>query len=225
MTPRSRRNRAGSDASDPGPDQAQDVVADRGKHAAHLAVSTFVDDKLDIRGVVSWKIADEMDALGRRGLAVLEHYPGRELSERLVIGPPADRRQIGLGDVVARMGHVVEKITVVGQKQQAFGLDIEPAHRPQHRAVRQIDQFGHDVHGVWIGERAGVAARLVEGDVLAPLGHGGNRAAVDRDFVDARFGLRAEFADDDTVDRDAPVLNPLLARSPRSEPGGGENFL
>ena len=60
----------------------------------------------------------------------------------------ADLRSIGFRDVVARVGQTVQKLPIVGQEDQTFRVNIQPANRAQHGLVAQVYQIRHEACGV-----------------------------------------------------------------------------
>ena len=113
---------------DPGPHQPHDRMADRLAHPPHLPVAALVDGEAH-----HVRASSETD-LRRRGHAVVELDALAEPAQR------APRRDVAshLGEVLlldaeARMGQPVGEVAVVGEQQQALGVDVEPADREDPR--------------------------------------------------------------------------------------------
>ncbi len=166
----------------------------------------------------------QMNILRRRGGAVIQHHAARQPGEVLRRGDAVYDGAVRLGDVMLRVGQLVEEVTVVGQKDQPFGVGIEPPNRAQHRLAGKVDQVRDQSRGVGVAARADHAARLVQGQVI-PTGRRAHDVAVERDLVRRRVDAGAEFGDDLPVDADAAFLNPRFAGPARADPGGGEDFL
>ena len=101
---------------------------------------------------------------------------------------------------------------VIGEQQQAFGVEVEPADADQPRQVlRQRAEDGRPA--LRVGVRGHQPARLVieeQPRALAPR----QRLAVDRDRVGGRDVERRR-GDRRAVDRDAPGRDPGLGLAPR----------
>jgi len=103
---------------------------------------------------------------------------------------------------------------VIGEQQQAFGVEIEPADRDQPRqSFRQVVEHGRPSLG--IGMRGHQAARLVEHEQPRALARR-QRLAVDRNHIVAGDVERRR-VDDAAVDGDAALRDPFLGIAARSE--------
>ena len=96
-------------------------------------------------------------------------------------------------DLVPRMGQRGGEIAVVGENEQPFGVEIEPADRIDvlPHAFQEIENGG-PVLGV--RSRGDIAARLVE-KKIAMLLRPFDAALVDANVVDIGIGFRAELGD------------------------------
>ena len=139
----------------------------------------------------------------RRG-RVARHLGGRRCRWPSIVTPFASRRTscssgtpstlcfVHARHAVARMREPRRQVAVVGQDQQALGVEVEPADGVDvlAHARQQID---HRRPLLRIRSRRHVAARLVEQHVAMALGNL-DAAAVDADVVVRRIGLRAQLA-------------------------------
>lgn len=148
VTPGAGRQRAERDRPDPGADEPANRVADGRHHTADLALTTLVNGDLDIRGVTAGKGLYQPDSLCRRGKAIVQFDPFGQALDGFFGWGAVDRGQIGLGNVITRMGKAVDEGPVVGEKQEALAADIEPAHGPKERLARQVYQLGDRAGGV-----------------------------------------------------------------------------
>ena len=109
--------------------------------------------------------------------------------------------------------------TVIGEQQQALGVEVEPADRDQPRqAFGQIVEHGRPPFG--IGMRRHQPARLVIEEQPRTLARR-QFLAVDRNDV-VRGDIQRRRIDDAAVHGDAALRHHLLGIATRSEPGAGE---
>lgn len=118
----------------------------------------------------------------------------------------------------------IQKITVVSQKDQSIGVRIQPPHRAQHGAAGQFDQFRDQAGRMNIAAGTDNVARLIDGNVIAPLG-GPHAAAIADNNVARGIYFDTELGHDFAVDPDSALLNPLFARPARGDSGVREDFL
>ena len=110
--------------------------------------------------------------------------PAREPIEIVLVGHAEDARLVDARDAVARMRQPRREVAVVGQQQQAFGVEVEPSDRVDvlAHAAQQID---HRRPPLRIRSRRDVAARLVQQEIAMALDEL-DAAAVDADVVARR---------------------------------------
>jgi len=89
------------------------------------------------------EVLDEPHASGRGPSAVEDHAPF-EPRDRLVVWPPAHGRVVDLLHAIARVRQARGEIAVVGEKQQALRVVVEPSYREEVFAGRpdQLDDRG-----------------------------------------------------------------------------------
>ena len=196
-------------------DEALDRMGDRVAHPPDLAVPALPDRDLDPRARPRPRLHDaqEPDFRGQRPPAVDDDAVTQPLQIPFV-GNALDECFVRPVQLVAGMRHPLGKVAVVGQDDQPFGIEVEPADRievPADAGARhQADDRRPPLR---IGSGAHDAARLVEQQIPAP----GDRlqpAPVDFDLVTRRIGLGPELQDDVAVDRHAPLTNQLVGRAP-----------
>ena len=103
-------------------------------------------------------------------------------SERFCRSPDLarDADLVDLVDLVARVQKMLHPFTVVRQKQQSLGVEVEPTDGIDALAA-VFDELGDGLSPFFVRERADIAARLVEHQVaLLPLQR--ERPAVDGDL-------------------------------------------
>jgi hypothetical protein len=166
----------------------------------------------------------DMDILGRCRRSVFQHDPFREPCQCLGLGNAVDNRPVGLGDMMLRVCELVEKVTVVGQKDQAFGVGVESPDGAQQRLTGKVNEVGDQPGSVDIAARADDSPRLVQRDVVA-AGRRAHDMPIESHFVFRRIDFGAELGDDETVDSDAAFFDPDFTRPTGADPGGGEDFL
>ena len=183
-------------------DQAVHGQPEMLEHALDLAVLAFAQTHRD--PAIGALLAIEMrldpgifDAVDRDALAkcVELGLVGRAIGAHAVATQPAGRGQLE---------HASEP-AVIGQQQQAFGVDVEAADGDEARQVfRQRVEDGRAALGIVI--RGDEAARLVEHEQARAFARG-QRLAVDGDAIFLRHidgGRRQHFA----IHRDAAGLDP-----------------
>ncbi len=127
--------------------------------------------------------------------------------------------------MVARMGELIDEVSVIGQKDQSFTVRIEPSNRLQSRISRKIYELCDKAFRVTIGQGAGDAFRLVHRDIIETSRGFWDRTAVDSDSLRVRISFNPKFDNYCAIDGNTALTDPLLRCPPRREPGGGENFL
>ena len=92
-------------------------MAERGHHAAHLPVAAFVEGQFQFRlpgGALVLLASQQADVLRRLCHAVVQHDAAPQTPERVVAGNAGNRNPIGFRDMVARMGHLEQKVAIIG---------------------------------------------------------------------------------------------------------------
>ena len=112
-----------------------------------------------------------------------------QLVEHLRRRPAGDLGQVDLLDAITRMRKAIRQFAVVGDQDQPFAVQVEPADSEQANIVvrHQVDHAG-PAGGVAIGRHH--AFRLVHG-VIDPASER-ERLAIDADFLGGRIDPRAE---------------------------------
>lgn len=132
-------------------------MAQCGEHAAHLTVTTFEDRQLDLRlphpvralpFAVTLVAAAKADILCRLGRAIFEIDSPAQDIQGFLGRNAADLRPVGFRDMIAWMGQTVQEFTVIGQENQAFRINVQPADRAQHGLVAQIHQIRYEACGM-----------------------------------------------------------------------------
>ncbi len=190
------------------------------EHAAHLALSAFMDGNLD-PGVRLF-FPDLLEFSGR-GLAVVEKDAPFEALNCFFVKHAFDLRKIGLRQLMFGMRNQVRKIAVVRQDQHALGVEIQPAHR----IYAYLDAFQQVLYGgpaLRVGHGRNIPRWFVQHKVGLRL-FWIDELAVNLDVVVRRVGLGAEFGHDLAVHAHPAFGNKLFSGSARCHPGGGYDLL
>ncbi len=149
-------------------DQAQGGVADRGRHAAHLAVATLGDGELDPGGGNGGPVANRRVAGpdlrllhtpgGCRGGEPIPQFDSRgESFQRFVTHRTLHLNPVSLWQFVARVADGVLERAGVGQQQQTLAVPVKPPGRvdagernvvTKRRAPLRITELGQDTIGL-----------------------------------------------------------------------------
>ena len=137
MPPRTDRQPGQAHVADRNARQARDGVADGGEHPAHLPLAALKDGQFDfglrllfgVRFVTGLDHPPDVDVFGGRGGAVVEHQALRQPRQGGLVRDAAHDGAVRLGDVVLRVGQMVQKVAVVGQKDQAVRVGVQPPDR------------------------------------------------------------------------------------------------
>ena len=150
--------------------------------------------------------AADRDAVAQSVELRLRH---RTMGAHAVAPQPAGRRQFQ---------HPRQR-AVIGEEQEALGIEVEPADADQARQLfRQILKYRRPAFRV--GMRGQQPARLVIKEKPRALGPG-QRLAVDADAV-GRRDIERRRVDHRAVDGDAAGGDPTLRLAARGEPGAGD---
>ncbi len=199
----------------------------RREHSPDLTVAAFINGQFQLgypspAGILF--AANQANILGRARHAVIQQDSFAETLDVRGIGYPLHRHAVGFRNMVARMGQLEQKIAVISQKDQSFTVFVQPPHGPQHRLPADVDQIRHQPPGMGVGARRNHAARLVHGDIVA-LQRRTDTSAIVHDLIRLQIHFCPQFGDNLAVNADLALCDPLLARSPGTDPGGGERFL
>jgi hypothetical protein len=197
--------------------QLVDLVAERLDHAMDLAMLALVDRDAE-PGVLALARQD-LDLGRHRHGAIVERdaVPQRLDLFAAELGVHLD--VIGLGDVVARGEQPRRQIAIVGQEQDAFGVEVEPTDRfDRHRQVRQV--VHHRRAATVIGHRGDASLGLIEQDIEVVERH--HRFAVDQHLVAVGVDLGPEHRHDGTVDLDATGDDQFFGLAARCDARGGK---
>lgn len=134
----------------------------------HVGGAALFSDPNDSRLCCGACLAGKHEALGK---LLIDVGGGRAL----------DRHYVHFAEALAGVGYLVDKIAIIGEKDQAFRVGIE-ASSGLERHPWEIDQIGDLVFGMGIGDRGDVAHGFVQGDVV-PLAWFWERLAVNEDLV------------------------------------------
>jgi len=229
VTPRARRESGQPDGPNAHAGQFGNGMPDRGQHAPHLPVASFKDGEFYLRpAVVVGRLVSariwprgggsntgahrpHCDVLRAPREAVFQHEARAQTPEGIVRRNAAHFRPVRLGDMVLGVRHLVQKVAVVRQEDQAFAFLIQSPDRAEHGAGGQFHQIRNERGCMRIAAGRDHAARLVQGDIVV-LGRRGDGTTVKQDLVHAGLDFRAQFGHHFAVDPDAPILNPHLTR-------------
>ena len=156
--------------------------------------------------------------------AVLEFDAVLELRADALRERPADLDQVGLGDLVGRVGQPVGQLAVVGQQQQALGGDVKApdVEEPFALVVADVVADARPAFGVLHGghHALGLVEHHVDQRVIEL-----DAQAVHVD--DGGLGIDAytELGDDLAVDLNAALGDHLFADAAGGDAGGGHDLL
>lgn len=167
MPPGARRQAGELDAADFDAHQLCDRVAQSRHHAAHLPVAAFVNGQLNVRltarAVRVGLAPQQAHVLGRSRHAVVQHDAPAQALQGIFAGNARNGNAVGFRNMVARVGQLEQKITVIGEKNQPFAVSVEPPDRPKHWLSADVYQVRHHLPGmaVRVGARRDNPLRLV----------------------------------------------------------------
>jgi len=113
---------------------------------------------------------------------------------------------------VARVGELGRQVAVIGEDQQALGVEVEASDRI-HGFAHPGEEIHHRGPALRIHARGDVAGGLVEQDVAVPL-RPFHAAAVHPDVVGGGIGLDAHLTRHDAVHGDASLGHEPLGGAP-----------
>ena len=119
------------------------------------------------------------------------------------------------------MSEPQSKLAVVGEKEQAFGLRIEPA---------DVEETGKFCRQKIENSVASIQVFSCRNETGGFMQHDGERWVGMEHFaihfhVVARSWLRAEICADQAIDGDATCCDEFIAMTPRTDPGEGEKTI
>ena len=172
MTPGTGRETGQANCADLDADKLGHGMPQRRHHAAYLPVAALVEGQLDLRlppGTVRVGLAaQEADILGGLRHAVIEHDAAPEAAQRVFVRHARHGDPVGLRDMITRVGHLKQKIAVVGQEDEALAVGVESSDRTQHRLAPNINKICDHLPGmaVRVGARRDNPLRLVHRQII-----------------------------------------------------------
>ena len=186
--------------TDAGADEPFHFVADLVEHPANLAIQSLLQNDAQTSGS---KLLHSREP----GAPALEENAGTQFFGQLRVPRFVEGDFVFLFHFVARMGEMLRKITVTGQKEEPFGLSVEPADIEEPGKLRR-QQVVDCVSCVRIAPRGNKAGRLMQHNgqrLRSP-----NEPVTDLDVI-ALFDLGREISARLPVDRDPAFRDQLIA--------------
>ncbi len=145
---------------DPDPLEADQLVAEAGEEALDLVVPALEEGDLELAHLAADLVRSDVRG---RGLALGHPDALTDRLHGLALDSAADLHDVGLGDLVARMGHALGEVAVVRDQDQALAVLLEPPGRveTEGHVAEVIDDLGASHVG---RRRADHAGGLVEGE-------------------------------------------------------------
>ena len=165
--------------------------------------------------------ADDAHGARHRG-PVGQHRAAPPAREILGADPPLDLNLVDARDLVARMEEAVAELAVIGEQEQALGVEVEATDGEQPLGARG-QEIDHNGPALGIAPARHVTARLVQ-EHVAMRGNRGQRPPVDGDDVALGIGLRAGLAPDLAVDADAAGAEERLSPAARAQSPLGQDL-
>jgi len=190
--------------------QLQHFAADRFDHATHLPVAAFGDGQFKVR--ISRRSAHPFDDGGTCG-PIAQFHAAPKSFEGIVGNKIGALDQIRLRDFVIGVRQPLSELRIVGEDQQAAGIQIEPADR-RNESVDIRNQIVDGRASLGILEGRDVTGGLVEQDIERLFG--AQWFAVEENPVALEIDPVIRILDNAAVDPDAPRVNPaarLCARA------------
>ena len=140
-------------------DESTDGEAYGVEQPAHLAVATLVDD--DPVPAVRALASTIFDRLERGALAGIDVDAFEQFFSRVFVERAEHAHRVFALDTEARMHQLVRELAGVGEQQQPFGVDVEPADRQPLALLqpRQLAKHGRAILRIVV--RDDLAGRLV----------------------------------------------------------------
>ncbi len=122
--------------------QPLDGMRDRVAHLAHLTIAALANHDLEQRLRAPDATASTRSTLhlGRKRAPAFERDAAAQPLEIPLVGHALDQRLVRALQLVARMRHALGELAVVGEDDQALGLEVEPPDRievPVDAGLRQ----------------------------------------------------------------------------------------
>ena len=206
--------------TDPGARQPGHRVADLVEQPAHDPVAALVDGQLHDRA-----LPRRREHLGRGHLdrAVLEPDPGQQATHRRLLHDAGHLGDVGLLQLVRRVGDPLGEVAVVGQQDEALGVGVEPADVEEPLGPVG-DQLAQRATALRVRHRRDHAPGLVERQV--DVGRDRRQPlAVDPHHRRGGVDLGAQPGDHLAVDLDEAGEHQLLALAPAGDAGGRQQLL
>jgi hypothetical protein len=215
----SRRQVAEAHGADGDSFQALHFVADAGQQAADFAVAAFVEHQFEDGR--PFAPAFDADVPGVRE-TFSKMDAAMELGEDVALDLAGDLHLVDFFDAVARVRETVGQLAIVGDDDEAFGRDVEPADGKHARPVRRQQVDDARPAGRVAGRRNN-ADGLVHREVreLGPR----QGLAIDSDFLFLRVDARAKLRDHFAIDFDAAFAHQFFAFAPAGNAGLGQDLL
>ncbi len=194
------------------------------EHTPDLPVSALAKRQFDDPRAALLTAPNKL-RLGRCGyLALADRQTFGKRLDRLFGRLALHGRLIQLAKALARVGHPVNKVAVVGQQDQPFRVRIQSSCRDQTN-TRNPNEIRDLLFRMSIRDRGHVTDGLVQRDVIPPCAGRVDRPAVHGDPLCVRVRHRAGRGDDLVVDTDSTGGDNLLGATTRGDSGGGDYFL
>ena len=192
-------------------DEPVDLEAERLEHALHFAVLAFAQAEGEPAVGALRAVERRFDA---RIVDTLDGDTVAQRIERRLVGGPMHAHAVTPQPAGGWQFEHARKTTVVGQQQQAFGIDIEP---PDADDAREVFGKGGEDGGATLGIAVGghEAARLVEQPQARALSRA-ERLAVDEDDI-LRADVEGRAFDDLAVHLHATGCDPLFSVAARAQ--------
>ena len=184
------------------------------KHPANLAIQALPKDNAKVSR------CDWLNMLNPCTFAI-EDNSFQQLRREHCIPHSIEEHFVFLVDLVAGMGQVLGKVTVIREKNESLSLHVEPADIEQARKFWR-EQIKNCVARMRIVSRGNKARRLVQDDGERWIEM--HKFAIDFDMIAGRR-LGAEICANGAVNRDAPRCDQFIALPPRSNARGSKKTI
>ena len=199
-------------------DEPVHLQVERLQHLAHLAVLAFAD--ADGEPDIGTLFAVER-RLDRPVMYARDGDTGAQPVERGLHDAAERAHAIAPQPTGRRQFEHARQAAVIGEQQQPFRVDVEPADADQPRQI--LGQRGEDGRPPFrVGIRGHQAARLVIAEQPRALA-GAQRLPIHRDTV-GRRDVERRRGNQRAVDGNPPGGDPGLGLAPRGEAGPGHHF-